>query len=300
MIDPDHRRLSIVRQCVLVSISRASFYRQPASESEENLELIRLIDEAFLECPFYGARQMARHLRRLGWCIGRKRVRRLMRKIGLAPIYQAPKTSEPHPQHKIYPYLLRHLAIERPNQVWCADVTYIPMRRGFLYLVAVMDWASRKVLAWRLSNTMEADFCVAALEEAIARYGSPDIFNTDQGSQFTSFALHHHAQGRRHPHLDGRPRPLDGQRLHRAAVAIAQIRVRLPQRLRDRQRGPVRDRALDRLLQHQPATLLVRRHDARRGLCYRTASGETGGVNTNPIHLSRAAKLSRKTDPPLA
>jgi putative transposase len=189
MIDPDHKRLSIVRQCELVSISRASFYRPPAIESPENLALMRLIDEAFLEYPFYGARQMVRHLRRLGWCIGRKRVRRLMRKIGLAPIYQAPKTSEPHPQHKIYPYLLRHLAIERPNQVWCADVTYIPMRRGFLYLVAIMDWASRKVLAWRLSNTMEADFCVAALEEAIARYGRPDIFNTDQGSQFTSFAF---------------------------------------------------------------------------------------------------------------
>ena len=112
-----------------------------------------------------------------------------MIKMGLAPIYQHPKTSEPHPQHKIYPYLLRHLTIDRPNQVWCADVTYIPMRRGFLYLVAIMDWASRKVLAWRLSNTMEADFCVAALEDAIARYGSPDIFNTDQGSQFTSFAF---------------------------------------------------------------------------------------------------------------
>lgn len=135
--------------------------------------------------PWYGARQMARHLRRRGWCIGRKRVRRLMRKIGLSPIYQAPRTSQPHPRHKIYPYLLRHMTIERPNQVWCADVTYIPMRRGFLYLVAIMDWASRKVLAWRLSNTMEADFCVAALEDAIARYGSPDIFNTDQGSQFT-------------------------------------------------------------------------------------------------------------------
>jgi putative transposase len=132
---------------------------------------------------------MARYLGRLGWCVGRHRVRRLMRKIGLAPIFQAPKTSEPHPQHRIYPYLLRHMTIERPNQVWCADVTYIPMRRGFLYLVAVMDWASRKVLAWRLSNTMEADFCVAALEEAIARYGKPDIFNTDQGSQFTSFAF---------------------------------------------------------------------------------------------------------------
>ena len=189
MIDPGHPRLSIVRQCELVSISRASFYRRPAGDTPENLELMRLIDEAFLEAPWYGARQMARHLRRLGWCVGRKRVRRLMQKIGLSPIYQAPKTSAPHPRNKIYPYLLRHLAIERPNQVWCADVTYIPMRRGFLYLVAVMDWASRKVLAWRLSNTMEADFCVAALEDAIARYGRPDIFNTDQGSQFTSFAF---------------------------------------------------------------------------------------------------------------
>ena len=189
MIDPDHERLSIRRQCELVSISRASFYRQPAGESPENLELMRIIDEAFMEMPWYGSRQMARHLRRQGWCVGRKRVRRLMRKIGLSPIYQAPKTSEPHPQHRIYPYLLRHLAIERPDQVWCADVTYIPMRRGFLYLVAIMDWFSRKVLAWRLSNTMDADFCVAALEESIARHGRPDIFNTDQGSQFTSFAF---------------------------------------------------------------------------------------------------------------
>jgi putative transposase len=189
MIDPDHQRLSIRRQCELVSISRASFYRQPADETPENLELMRIIDEAFMETPWYGSRQMARHLRRQGWCVGRKRVRRLMRKIGLSPIYQAPKTSAPHPQHRIYPYLLRHLSIERPNQVWCADVTYIPMRRGFLYLVAIMDWFSRKVLAWRLSNTMDTDFCVAALEEAIARYGRPDIFNTDQGSQFTSFTF---------------------------------------------------------------------------------------------------------------
>src|SRR5271163_2192533 len=183
MIDPDHPRLSIVRQCELASVSRASFYREPASEREENLVLMRLIDEAFLDCPFYGARQMMRHLRRLGWKVGRKRVRRLMRKIGLAPIYQAPRTSAPHPRHKDYPYLLRHLTIGRPNQVWCADVTYIPMRRGFLYLVAIMDWATRKVLAWRLSNTMEADFCVAALEEALARYATPEIFNTDQGAQ---------------------------------------------------------------------------------------------------------------------
>ena len=150
---------------------------------------MQLIDETFLECPFYGARQMARHLRRLGWAVGRKRVRRLMRKIGLSPIYQAPKTSEPHPAHKRYPYLLRKLVIERPNHVWCADVTYIPMRRGFLYLVAVMDWATRKVLSWRLSNTMEADFCVAALNQAMDTHGRPKIFNTDQGSQFTSHAF---------------------------------------------------------------------------------------------------------------
>ena len=189
MIEPGHPKLSIVRQCELVSISRASLYRQPAGETPENLELMRLIDEAFLEMPWYGSRQMARHLKRLGWCVGRKRVRRLMRKIGLSAIYQAPKTSVPHPRHRIYPYLLRHLTIDRPNQVWCADVTYIPMRRGFLYLVAIMDWASRKVLAWRLSNTLAADFCVAALEDAIARYGTPNIFNTDQGSQFTSFAF---------------------------------------------------------------------------------------------------------------
>src|SRR4029077_9422014 len=117
------------------------------------------------------------------------RVRGLMTKMAWSPIYQRPKTSEPHPQHKIYPYLLRHLAIDRPNQVWCADITYIQMRQGFLYLVAIMDWASRKVLAWRLSNTMDTEFCVGALEEAIARYGRPDIFNTDQGSQFTSFAF---------------------------------------------------------------------------------------------------------------
>ena len=177
MIDPGHPRLSIVRQCELASISRSSFYREPTAETEATLRLMRLIDEQFLETPWYGSRQMARHLRRNGWCVGRHRVRRLMSKMGLAPIYQRPKTSEPHPQHRIWPYLLRHRTIDRPNQVWCADVTYIPMRRGFLYLVAIMDWFSRKVLAWRLSNTMDADFCVAALEEAIARFGRPEIFN---------------------------------------------------------------------------------------------------------------------------
>nr|WP_245913499.1 IS3 family transposase [Caenispirillum bisanense] len=186
MIELDHPVLSIARQCALVSISRSSFYYSPTGENPLNLMLMRLIDEAFLECPFYGSRQMARHLRRHGYVVGRKRVSRLMAKMGLSPIYQKPRTSAPHPQHPIYKYLLRGFAITRPNQVWCADITYIPMRRGFLYLVAIMDWATRKVLSWRLSNTMEADFCIEALEEALARFGTPEIFNTDQGSQFTS------------------------------------------------------------------------------------------------------------------
>jgi putative transposase len=189
MVETDHPGLSIVRQCELLTISRSSFYYTAKGESETNLALMRLIDAQFLETPWYGARQMARHLRRQGHLVGRKRVRRLMQLMGLAPIYCKPRTSAPHPEHRVYPYLLRELAIERPNQVWCADVTYIPMRRGFLYLVAVMDWASRRVLAWRLSNTLDVAFCVAALEDALARFGTPDIFNTDQGSQFTSLAF---------------------------------------------------------------------------------------------------------------
>jgi putative transposase len=178
--------LSVVRQCELVSISRSGFYHRPRGDTPLNLELMRLIDAQFLETPWYGSRQMARHLRREGYTVGRKRIRRLMAKMGLAPIYQRPRTTVPHPEHRVFPYLLRDLVIDRPNQVWCADLTYIPMRRGFLYLAAVMDWATRKVLAWRVSNTMDVEFCLEALEEALARYGRPEIFNTDQGSQFTS------------------------------------------------------------------------------------------------------------------
>ena len=186
MIEREHARLSITAQCRLVSISRSSFYYAPVPETADTLALMAVIDASFLDHPWYGSRQMARHLQRLGHAVGRRRVRRLMAKMGLAPIYQRPRTSDPHPEHRIYPYLLRDLAITRPNQVWCADITYLPMRRGFLYLVAIMDWASRKVLAWRLSNTMDAEFCVAALRDALARFGKPEIFNTDQGSQFTS------------------------------------------------------------------------------------------------------------------
>ncbi len=187
MISRDRPGLSLSRQCGLLSISRSAFYYVLKGESPENLALMRRIDELFLKYPFYGSRQMVRQLRREGIRIGRHRVRRLMRLMGLEAIYQAPRTSDPHPAHRIYPYLLRGLAIDRPNQVWCADITYIPVQRGFLYLVAIMDWATRHVLAWRLSNTMDACFCVEALNEALSKYGKPEIFNTDQGSQFTSF-----------------------------------------------------------------------------------------------------------------
>lgn len=187
MIEPDHPALPIGMQCRLLSISRSSFYYEPQGESELNLALMLLIDKQFLETPFYGVQQMAWHLRNEGFSVNVKRVRRLMRLMGLAPIYQKPNTSKPAKGHKTYPYLLRGLRVERPNQVWCADITYLPMKRGFLYLIAIMDWRTRKVLAWRISNTYEAEFCVEALNEAIHRFGPPEIMNSDQGSQFTSF-----------------------------------------------------------------------------------------------------------------
>lgn len=188
-MEPENPGLSITKQCELLQLSRSSWYYEALGESELNLTLMRLIDEQFLETPYYGARQMARYLRRQGYRVNRKRVRRLMQKMGLMAIYQRPNTSKPHPEHEIFPYLLSGVDIQSPNQVWCSDVTYIPMQKGFLYLIAVMDWYSRRVLSWRLSNTLGADFCVEALKEALAKYGKPAIFNTDQGSQFTSFSF---------------------------------------------------------------------------------------------------------------
>lgn len=184
MVSADHN-LSQRRQCALLRLTRSSLYYQPVGESAENLKFMAIIDKQFLETPWYGSRQMARFMKRQGHQCGRHRVRRLMRKMRLVPIWQTPNTSKKHPQHKVWPYLLKGMVIDRPNQVWCVDISYIPMRRGFLYLVAIMDWFSRKVLAWRLSNSMEADFCVEALKEALARYGKPEIMNSDQGSQFT-------------------------------------------------------------------------------------------------------------------
>ncbi|KRS16719.1 putative transposase OrfB [Roseovarius indicus] len=188
MIEPDHPQLSIGQQCRLLSIARSSYYDEPKGETAQNLGLMRQIDEQFLETPFFGVRQMTWHLRNDGHLVKEKRIRRLMRLMGLMPIYQKPNTSRPAKGHKTYPYLLKGLHVDRPNQVWCSDITYLPMRRGFLYLIAIMDWHTRKVLSWRISNTLEADFCVEALSEAIHKFGPPEIMNTDQGSQFTSFA----------------------------------------------------------------------------------------------------------------
>jgi putative transposase len=186
MIERENPVLPIAQQCRLLAVSRSAVYRKPVEVSAEDLAIMALIDRQYLVRPYYGSRRMMAWLATQGHLVNRKRVRRLMRLLGLVAIYQRPNTSKPAAAHKLYPYLLSGLAIERVNQVWCSDVTYIPMAKGFLYLVVVMDWVSRTVLAWRLSNTLSAEFCVEALEEALARYGRPEIFNTDQGSQFTS------------------------------------------------------------------------------------------------------------------
>jgi putative transposase len=185
MIDADHR-LPVVRQVQLLNLSRSSVYYLPRPTAPEDLALMRRIDQIHLEHPFAGSRMMRDLLKAEGHFVGRKHVATLMRKMGIEALYRKPNTSRRHAAHRIYPYLLRNLAIERPNHVWAMDITYVPMARGFVYLAAVLDWASRRVLAWRLSISMDANFCVEALQEAIARYGTPEIFNTDQGSQFTS------------------------------------------------------------------------------------------------------------------
>jgi putative transposase len=185
MIDRTHD-LPVARQCQLLSLARSTAYYRPQETSEEDLRLMRRIDELHLEHPFAGSRMLRDMLKREGHRVGRKHVATLMKKMGIEALYKKPNTSRRHAAHPIYPYLLRNLAIERPNHVWAADITYIPMKRGFVYLFAVMDWASRRVLSWRLSNTLTTDFCIEAVQEAIHRYGVPEIFNTDQGSQFTS------------------------------------------------------------------------------------------------------------------
>ena len=185
MIEPCHKELSIRRQCELLKLTRSNLYYEPVKVSEETLRIMNRIDEIFTEIPFYGSRKIGEALRREGYIIGRERIQSLMRQMGLRAIYPKVKLSKKHPDHRIYPYLLGNLDISRPNQVWCADITYIRLKQGFLYLVAIMDWFSRYVLSWRLSNSLDVSFCTEALEEALGK-GRPDIFNTDQGSQFTS------------------------------------------------------------------------------------------------------------------
>lgn len=186
LLDREHGKLSIRRQCALLGVARSGVYREQRPANDNDVAVMRRLDELFTAWPFLGSRRMVAMLRAEGRRINRKRVQRLMRLMGIAALGPKPRTTKPAPGHKIFRYLLRDMVIDRPNQVWAADITYIPVGRGFLYLVAIMDWASRAVLAWRLSNSMDVSFCVSALEEALARFGKPDIFNTDQGSQFTS------------------------------------------------------------------------------------------------------------------
>lgn len=185
MIRKKNTKLSLTRQCKLLKISRSSIYYTPVGFDPATLDLMHEIDRIFTKYPFFGNCQIAAYLPQSGFSAGRHRVRRLMSIMGLQAVYKGPNTSKKHPQHRIYPYLLRTLPISRSNHVWCSDITDIPVKRGFLYLMAIMDWATRKLLSWRLSNTLDASFCVETLEEAIARYGKPETSNTDQGSQYT-------------------------------------------------------------------------------------------------------------------
>ena len=246
---------------------------------------MRRIDALFLKHPFYGARQMVRHLCREGVRIGRRRAGRLMRLMGLQAIYRVPRISDPHPEHRIYPYLLKGVTIERANQVWCADITYIPVRCGFLYLVAVMDWASRHVLAWRLSNTLDAGFCVDALDDALAHHGTPEIFNTDQGSQFTSVAFTGRLQAVGiQISMDGRGRCMDNIFIERLWRSLKYEAVYLHE-LADGLTGPARHRRVDRLLHHRAATLGARRANAGRGLPRRPACGYDEPVAPRRAHI---------------
>lgn len=210
MIELNHPELSIRRQCELIGLNRASYYYQPAQESELNLNLMRLMDEQYLKTPFYGWPRMTIYLKQLGYQINHKRVQRLMQLMGLQAIYPKPRLkNQSQKAHKVYPYLLRDLEIVRPNQVWSADITYVPMPQGFMYLTAVIDWYSRYVLSWQLSNTLDGHFCLVALEQALA-FGKPDIFNTDQGVQFTAQAFTDQVeQASIQLSMDGRGRALD-------------------------------------------------------------------------------------------
>jgi len=209
LVEPAHLHISVRRQCQLLGINRTSLYYEPPTETLENLKLMRLLDEQYTRYPFYGVRRMTAWLEQQGHTVNEKRVRRLLRKMGLLAVYPKPCVSRPAPGAQVYPYLLRHVAIERVNQVWSTDITYIRLCSGFIYLVAIIDWYSRYVLAWEVSNTLESSFCIAALDRALQQ-AEPEVFNSDQGAQFTSLAFTKRLQERRIKiSMDGRGRALD-------------------------------------------------------------------------------------------
>jgi len=225
MIEPAHPQLSVVRQCELLDLSRSGYYYQPRGENEENQLLMRLIDAEYTERPFYGYRKITHWLREQGYLVNKKRVQRLMQTLGLAAIGPKPNLSKPQPHHPVYPYLLRGVPITTVNQVWSADITYIPLAHDWMYLVAVIDWFSRYVLAWEVSNTMETDFCRVALERALQR-GKPSIFNTDQGAQFTSSDFTGRLkQAEIAISMDGRGRALDNIFIERLWRTVKQEEV---------------------------------------------------------------------------
>ena len=277
MVERPGNDLSVRRQCVLLSLTRSGVYRSKPVAGADDLAVMRRIDELHLELPFYGSRRMTFELNKEGREVNRKRVRRLMRVMGIEALVPRPGTSKAAPGHKIYPYLLRGLKIVETNHVWAADVTYIPMACGFLYLVAIIDWASRAVLAWRLSNTNDASFCAAALEEALLRFGKPRIFNTDQGSTFTAEAFHQQACDGRRRDFDGRTRPLHGQHFHRTAVALDQVRRSASESLRRWLRGAGRHQFLGDLLQFSTPSPSDEQPDADGGVARRHGQNRGGG-----------------------
>ncbi len=266
LVDHDDPVLPVVAQCRLLKVARSTLYYRSVPVSADDLAVMRRMDELHLAWPFYGSRRMAAVLRREGRAVNRKRAKRLMKVMGIEVIYQKPNTSKGHPDHKVYAYLLRGLTIGQPNQVWCADITYVPMAKGFVYLVAVMDWFSRRVLSWRLSITMETDFCVEALTEAMERYGQPEIFNTDQGVQFTSTGfVDELAERGVRISMDGKGRFLDNIFIERLWRSLKD-RGSLHQGIRVGPRGADRHRRVAEVLQRRTAAPGVGLPDADCGV----------------------------------
>ena len=284
--------LSKTRRCELLDVARSSAYYRREPVSEADLAVMRLIDEIHLQLPFYGSRRMRDELEERGHTVNRKRVQRLMRQMDLRALNPRRRTSQPGKGHKIYPYLLRDLSIERANQAWASDISYIPMAKGFMYLVAIMDWYSRRVLSWRVSNTLDTDFCIEALEEALQRFEAPEIFNTDQGSQFTCSSVHRRAQGSRHCDQHGWQGPMGGQRVRRASVAQRQVRGRVPAGLRNAHRASSRTGPLLRFLQHQAPSQRTGPTHPRCGVL-RSASPRFGSLKPEEDSTYRTVQFPR-------